>query len=522
MTHTDTSTATFTNTRTNTPTETWTGTPPPTWTNTDTFTNTNTPTFTNTYTNSFTMTYTNTRTDTPTETWTVTITWTGTPAPTWTNTSTFTDTNTATETSTSTNTYTGTDTFTFTSTNSPTNTFTATVTPTDTNTATHTYTQTFTNTQTHTGTATDTWTVTDTNTSTNTFTYTFTWTQTMTFTNTPTITMTLPPYPFILTIDIYNEAGEKVKHIIKTPISDNINSEIILLLKGEESKIWDKIFNPEEGVLIMKIPGIETPDQRDKGYSEFIWDGKNNSGQETGNGVYYIKFTIQDKYGHTDVIIKDITLLKKEQYVLLSIYNTAGELVRRIEKDNPETEILKLNIPDFLYITSETSAVEINYAEGKVIKWDGLNSKGEKIANGIYEIQVELKTEQGYKIIASKTISIISEKIKKILGDIKIYPDPCYVLAEGNKMVKIKWTEVNKGRVNVKIYNIKGEMIRKIDSDLETGFLLWDMKTSSGAQVASGIYIVIVEGKLENGEREIKKAKLTIVKKNKPKNDMIN
>ncbi len=199
---TNTPTATRTNTTTNTPTasptKTATSTATNTATNTVTNTATSTPThtFTNTVTNTRTSTPTSTLTNTPTATFTYTLTNTATATPTSTNTATNSPTTTFTFTPTATNTVantvtivlTATNTPTGTSTNSPTNTLTGTPSFTPTNTATSTATSTTTSTATPipptsspTGTATRTFTNTPSNTSTN------------TATNSPTATATLTP-----------------------------------------------------------------------------------------------------------------------------------------------------------------------------------------------------------------------------------------------------------------------------------------------------------------------------------------
>ncbi len=544
-TNTVTNTFTNTNTQTYTPTLTWTGTPPPTWTPTNTFTNTNTrtntetptdtrtPTNTFTLTNTFTPSYTRTSTNTPTNTNTPsnTPTFTNTNLPTNTDTNTptntFTRTNTPSNTNTRTNTSTPTETntYTYTSTVTNTNTFTFTNTfsntPTNTNTRTNTNTPTETFTFTFTNTITNTYTSTYTSTHTNTPTDTFTPSNTPTRTNTPTITMTLPPYPYILTIEVYNEAGERVRFITETKITNRI-SDVLLVLNGIESDNLNRTFNPAEESLKIKIPGLETPDQRDKGFIEFEWDGNNNNGQNIGNGVYYIKFTTQDGYGHSEVLIKDVMLVKSEQYIRLNIYNSAGELVRRIENYYLPLGSVKLNIDDVLYVGKNSDSIDINYADGQKIEWDGLNSHGVIVSTGIYEIQIEVKTEQGYKVIASKTVSIISQVVDDILKNIKIYPNPYYIKGENTGKITMKWENLNSGNVDIKIYNLAGELIRKLHTTLESGKAEWDLKTSTGQMVVSGLYIIVVEGKKITGEREIKSIKLTIINKNTLKEDRVN
>ncbi len=392
FTPTNTRTFTPTNTRTFTPTDTATFTP--TNTSTDTFTFTITNTWTNTITNIFTNTVTNTRTntptntitntftDTPTRTWTPTETWTGTPPPTWTWTNTFTDTFTRTSTNTPTQTFTTTDTPSPTSTDTNKNTYTLTNTRTNTPTwtdivpASPTNPATFTNTRTYTNTPTDTNTPTNTNTwtQTNTHTFTFTLTNTFTFTNTatetftatdtatptatPTITMTLPPYPYIINIDIYNEAVERVRNLVSTRASILISEAGLYAdSEGEVTSISTDKF------LQIKIPGLETPETNGAGETIFIWDVKNNGGQYVKNGVYYIVITKNDMFGHKNVLTKSISVINTGGWAEVRIFNNAGELVKIIKHNSGNLpDKIKLDFEDIIPVEKNKNII-LNYGE---------------------------------------------------------------------------------------------------------------------------------------------------------------
>ncbi len=512
-TRTDTMTNTITNTRTNTatntltntptdtwtqtytPTLTWTGTPPPTWTPTNTWTNTNTPTNTFTQTNTWTFTNTLTNTNTPTETST------GTPPPTWTPTNTLTNTNTSTNTFTPTNTNPPTDTNTPTNTNSPTNTWTLTNTwtntntPTNTNSPTNTYTPTYTFTRTNT--ATDTYTPTN----------TYTPTDTPTQTATPTITMTLPPFPYIIKIGIYNSAGEQVKTVIIERASDQIG-EIKLINNGNEVnliKAGDK--------LEIILPGIETPKSLGQGQTSFYWDGTNDSGQNVKNGTYYIKIEEKDGYGHTNVLIKDISVINIEEYVELNIFNSAGEKVKTIKENKYFTpEKVNLKVQDMIILEKENNNIVINYGEeiGAYVIWNGQDSSGKMVSNGTYEIQVVVRTSDGKLKYASKTVIILNE-MTEYFKNVKVYPNP-YVKNEVEK-ITFSWDSSYSGDINIYVYNLSGELIRKITGKLEDKKFIWDLKTADGKTVSPGNYISVIYAKNLYGYSNKEVIKFSIIKK---------
>ncbi len=311
-TSTPTPTATPTRTITDTATPTVSFTPSPTMTATRTITDTSTPTvtFSATPTATATRTVTDTSTATPTRTSTPTITptyWesmTVTPTITATRTATQTFTETMTVTSTPTATPTATQTVTFTATKTATETYTVTMTATNTPYSTLTNTPTVTLTATPTATRTVTGTITDTVTPTVTQTDTPTATPTATITVTFTATPTLPPFPFVLRISVYNEAGEKVRTIVAVPTTKEMS------VVEFNSPTGPDIVTPSGGLEII-LKDIETPQTLGTGISAFYWDGRNDAGQVVNNGPYYLKLEQKDAYGHITTITKEVQSLNR-------------------------------------------------------------------------------------------------------------------------------------------------------------------------------------------------------------------
>ncbi|MBP7791713.1 MAG: T9SS type A sorting domain-containing protein [Candidatus Goldbacteria bacterium] len=499
-TDTPTQTSTFTDTVTLTVTDTISSNTP---TNTPTYTPTRTvtPTFTNTPTNTDTSTPTPTRTPTPTNTDTTSPTFTPTATPTRTDTPTFTET----QTPTPTYTYTSTRTITFTFTDTPQFTFTVTRTDTPTRTITNTFTSTWTHTETATLTFTPTWTP--------------TWTVTFTVTDTPTVTPTFISFPYLLIIEAYNEAGEKVKLISEVMINKNV-IEIETLVNGKDTKI----FNPDGSQLVISIPGIWTPEQMGPGVDRvnFVWDGLNENGQTVDNGIYYVKVSVQDNYGHVQTTVMDVHLLRTEESIKVNIFNAAGELVRWIEEDNVLSKDIKLSVPDVLYIPKGGN-IDINCGQGNVVEWDGKNSNGYLVTNGSYEIQIQVKTRDGYQKVASKKVTVFVEgNTDTVLYDPqnpdlypKIYPNPKVIEGyEGE--ITIEWFKPAEGEVRIKIYNIAGELVKQIKANLADKSVKWNLKTESGASASSGTYVVVLDAKKATGEKEIKVKKCSIIKSGKP------
>jgi flagellar hook assembly protein FlgD len=466
ITSTWTDTPTFTATRTITPTitptdtptdtPTWTNTVSPTWTPTDTFTVTDTPTFTMTYTYTYSPTFTFTLTSTPT--WTDTATWTNTMTPTMTPTPTFT------------------------STDTPTFTITWTYTATPTATPTSTFTSTFT--------------------ATPTYTHTPTWTATPTWTDTPII------YPYLLVLEVYNEAGEKVNTITDDTLILFPANDFMMMVNGKESTV----FNPGEGNLTIRVLDTVSPDHANNGYIDFEWNGKNQNGQSIEEGIYYVKVTTKDPFGSMNAVIKGVQLIRIEEYIRISIYNSAGEIVYRTEIPKTSNNMLNLKVEDTYYVGKENK-FDIYYAENKMVQWDGRNSLGKLVSTGTYEINVELRTGEGLTLVTGKKVTILNIAQDRVIDDLKIYPNPCVVEPKKFQKIYITWTSASTGKISAKVYNIAGELIVRLNGNIEAGYLDWDLRTAGGAKVSGGYYIILIEAMNKEGRYEKTILKFVILRK---------
>jgi flagellar hook assembly protein FlgD len=318
--------------------------------------------------------------------------------------------------------------------------------------------------------------------------------------------MTLPPFPYIIKIGIYNSAGELVKTVAEKRASDIIG-EIKLVKDGNEVNYVNA------GAMVeIQIPGVETPDNIGEGMSIFYWDGTNDGGQNVDNGVYYIKVEERDGYGHTNVVIKDISVINVEEYVEVNIYNSAGEKVKTIKENKyfmPEKINLKIN--DMIILEKTGGEVVVRYGEepDAYMIWDGRNSKGEIVSNGTYEIQVVTRTSEGKLKYASKTVIILNEATEEIIKEVKAIPNPVYRGGE----IKIAWKGQGEGEVKIYVYNTAGELIKRLEGRIEAGEKVWDLRTAEGKPAAEGMYVCVIEAKNKEGYTDREKIKIAIIKK---------
>jgi flagellar hook assembly protein FlgD len=321
-------------------------------------------------------------------------------------------------------------------------------------------------------------------------------------------------YPYILKIEAYNEAGERVRVIADTMASMPATG-ITALVSGTASDI----FNTSAGSMDFRVTGTQAPGQGSSTYVQYPWDGRNANGQEVDQGVYYIKVSETDEFGHTITFIKDITLVRLDEYVELDIFNSAGELVRSIRKDAGSfTGKAQLTVPDTLIIQDDGSIVDltgspspVKYGNdfGESIVWDGRDASGTMVSNGSYEMQVIIKTPDGVSA-ASKTILVLRQD-KKYLDKFIIQPDPFDKNASA--AIIFRWTFTagsETGTAIVKVYDISGGLVKTLSGDLASAAgLTWDLK--SGEKPARGLYVCVLETRNSTGYMDRKIAKLAIM-----------
>jgi flagellar hook assembly protein FlgD len=325
----------------------------------------------------------------------------------------------------------------------------------------------------------------------------------MTATQTPLV------YPYNLIIEAYNEAGEKIKIIGQASINRAVTDFDTLTGNTKTDT-----FNAAEVDLTLRFPGIWTGSETEVPYVDFDWDGTNANGQPASQGIYYIKVIVTDEYGHTNAIVKQVQLLRTEEYVRLSIYNSSGELVRVIEQANVPGTQINLEVDDVFYINGGTSnSTTIKLGDAGVMQWDGKNSLGSLVSSGMYEVSVEVKDISGYSVISTKTITVLNESSGPIMTDVKFYPNPIVADQDLGAVMRICWLGTATGDVTVRVYNIAGELVTKIGARIEDLFVNWNMTANNGESLAPGFYAAVVEADTAQGERERFVIKLAVIRK---------
>jgi flagellar hook assembly protein FlgD len=216
------------------------------------------------------------------------------------------------------------------------------------------------------------------------------------------------------------------------------------------------------------------------------------------------------------VITKTITTINASQYVQVNIFNSAGEIVQTISKPYDGSGPVSLNISNtngnsnyVLAVGNGAPSITIYYTSTEFLPWDGKNAQGDYLQNGVYEVQLLVKTSTGSNIIASKPITILNEGTPDVLGTMKSLPNP--YTGDTTTPLKFTWQPSAGGTIKIKIYNIAGELVRTLTGDLGAAAINWDLKGVGGQIVSSGTYICVVEGIDNTGNKKTKIIKIATI-----------
>jgi flagellar hook assembly protein FlgD len=322
-------------------------------------------------------------------------------------------------------------------------------------------------------------------------------------------------------IGLYNTAGELVK-----VITSDVTTNLITVVQTYAQGVTDPATVTDNTPLVIYLPGVETPDTQGNGVgTSFTWIANNAQSQNVVQGNYYIKIEQTDTYGHVTSYIKEVTVLRQEKYVMLNIFNEAGELVRTIKKENTGTLTGKLDLvvgdgKGTLAIDGNGSPVNVKYGANllEYITWDGKDSQGNVVQSGSYEVQMVMQTDSGLTVEATQSIIVLREA-KKYLDQLIIAPNP-YDAKKGPAFVTFKWTftggVAQAGDMHLRVYNVAGELVAEMSGDLADNVagITWDLKKEGKTHLARGIYICVLEAKNTAGylDRAITKMAIAVYK----------
>jgi hypothetical protein len=96
---------------------------------------------------------------------------------------------------------------------------------------------------------------------------------------------------------------------------------------------------------------------------------------------------------------------------------------------------------------------------------------------------------------------------------IGVYPNPYFGFnpAETSRLARFVTFNNLSPKATIRIYNLGGQFVRRLDKDDNSQFLAWDLRNRENIPVASGIYLAHVEAFLPAGGSVTKVLKVAII-----------
>jgi subtilisin family serine protease len=123
--------------------------------------------------------------------------------------------------------------------------------------------------------------------------------------------------------------------------------------------------------------------------------------------------------------------------------------------------------------------------------------------NALYAGKLGSGRINAYKVLAKTNYNLNITTVASDIKQVKVYPNP-FDPQKDNQGMRI---ENIAPKTEIKIYNVLGQLVKKLEDADENGYEFWNGKNDANNIVASGVYIMF----LKNGT-EIKKIKIAVEK----------
>lgn len=298
---------------------------------------------------------------------------------------------------------------------------------------------------------------------------------TSTFTSSPTASQTPVPVPFLVSLKVYNAAGEEVRLLYEGGMD----------LQPGNISLSQPMFAPDGGFVDIRLDG-----SRFGGSLDFLrWPGDNGAGQAVEAGTYYLKAEIKDPFGQVTSLSKALQVAPMSNERWLKIFNSAGELV--YQKALP-ADLRDMN-PSLGHYAPEYSAqsgaalnplrLDFRDAAGAGISqwWDGRNLRGEPVESGSYTLQLVQSRPGSQASVETLKIQVLRSATGAPFSEARFSANPARIL----ESVDLYYAPVAGAGAQVQVFGISGERVLSASDLGATGRLRLFFP-----RMASGIYFV--------------------------------
>ncbi len=277
---------------------------------------------------------------------------------------------------------------------------------------------------------------------------------------------------------------------IFSPNGDGNKDFVNFFQETSEELLWSGKIKNQKGEIVKNFSW------RGKADLKITWDGRGDDGTLLPDGEYFYSLESTDKAGNHGVSnVVEVIIDTKETPVFLSTNQLFFSPNADGSKDNITITAhvkIKEGIENYSLKIFNDKGVVVRSFSGKGtipedFTWDGLNEKGEIVAEGAYYAELNILYQNGNNPV-SKTQDFVVD-----LTYPKIKLTPAYLLFspdnDGNRdRLMIKQESSTEDLWEGEIVNSKGDVVRSFYWKGKTDTLEWDGKDSNGNKLEDGSY----------------------------------
>jgi len=288
-----------------------------------------------------------------------------------------------------------------------------------------------------------------------------------------------------------------------------------LLFEGKsETQAADAVLNTQTLIEGVNSLSLDFQGRLDNGALSVVWEGGNDDGQWVGGGMYYLKVETKDSFGKVTTYTREISVVDARPQQFLTIYNSAGERVRRIEL--PAGTLyseLKLSEQAFAMEAqagpSNGYKLELRSAAGvsSQVEWDGLTDQGARVRGGSYSVVLVSKQGISESKVVTRSFIVLDAGADDPLKNSVAAPNP---LKGQDRELQISYAPaaMSSGqRVTAELYTLSGERVASGSDSTGMGRLVLGLP-----QLSSGVYFVRLQLMSGMQSEKSKTLKISIVR----------
>ncbi|MEK7474569.1 MAG: FlgD immunoglobulin-like domain containing protein [Candidatus Coatesbacteria bacterium] len=184
--------------------------------------------------------------------------------------------------------------------------------------------------------------------------------------------------------------------------------------------------------------------------------------------------------------------------VVVSIFDTSGRLIRTLAVEATDEGVTLRSVGDGSGHASLAAGagVAIVLSDGTRILWDGRDGSGIPVPNGLYTVRLSDVRPDGREVVSTATVAV-TRPYERVIETAVMVPNPADEVA----WISFRLADAT-GTVDVRIYNVAGELVAKGSAPGTARSYRWDLRNRSGTRVTPGLYVVVLEATDSTGVRK--------------------